>query len=881
MNTEQSTQPTCHQFCKTTFNGNKFRGMLLFVAPLLAAAVMSGQAANILVNPGFEADGGHNGNGINSWTISAGNAGNVWINQDAYAHSGGNYYKAWGQWNGVYPNTTALWQDKGCLPTAAFTASGWEMTLASDNTFGGSGGNLAWNEVTFRDAGGNILALYRSDMFSQLLNPNYNTDIWYNLPVTNICQTTAPYSVIGSTNLLVAPPGTVTVRYQVNYYQDVTPDGGSCYYDDETLNQVSGPVPPVISSVYPGNMLMASNLISFSVSSPSSTTISSSGIHLVVNGTDVSGSSTITPLTSSSYNVIYTGLVPNVWSYAASITVTDTVGLTASSSMAFDTVVTTNVWEAEDYDFTNGLYYDFPIVSSTPQANCYFQVTGTLAVDYSSSTTGQAHYRTNDTTGTGLAGDSARQKFITAQLTDPNAVDYTVGYIAVGDWFNYTRDIPSGQYNIYARLAGGAGATTVSFDDYTVPASPVNLGVFSFSGNNWGAYNYVPLVDGNGNLLAFDLSGKKTFRATLISGGDNMNFFMLVPAQPAQPTLSDISPTNGAVMASGNTFSFTATAPSGSTINNSGIHLTLNGADVSSSLAISGSGMINVSYAGLASNTLYTAVIAVTNTIGSGVTRTVIFDTMSAANFYVKIEDYDFGGGQYDTAGNGLTPNGYIGFDAVSNVDYSHASGGGSYPYRPPGMATEVTADAPLPGYTSGSDYDVGNFGNGDWVNFTRDYPPGKYYVFGRLAGSGMNTALSQVTSGQGTTNQTLTKLGTWIANTGGWQTWNWVPLQNNGAPVVVALGGVSTLRVTSAGNCNANYFMLVAVQGINLSAAKSGNSAVVSFPTTAGTSYSVYVTTSLTGSWSWLTTIAGDGSVKSVSDSIGGGTRFYKVTSP
>ena len=117
MKTRKSTQHKCDE--QIHHSRNPFRGMLLTATALIAAWALSGspaQAANILVNPGFESDGGHNGNGITAWNCSS--PGNVWINQDAYAHSGGNYYKAWGQWNGTYPNVTALWQDKPCLPTA-------------------------------------------------------------------------------------------------------------------------------------------------------------------------------------------------------------------------------------------------------------------------------------------------------------------------------------------------------------------------------------------------------------------------------------------------------------------------------------------------------------------------------------------------------------------------------------------------------------------------------------------------------------------------------------------------------------------------------------------------------------------------------------------
>ena len=107
--------------------------------------------------------------------------------------------------------------------------------------------------------------------------------------------------------------------------------------------------------------------------------------------------------------------------------------------------------------------------------------------------------------------------------------------------------------------------------------------------------------------------------------------------------------------------------------------------------------------------------------------------------------------------------------------------------------------------------------------------------------------------------------------------------LQNNGVPVVVNVGGTNTLRVTSGGNVNANYFMFVPVTTITVTAAQSGGNAVISFPTTAGSSYRVYYSSSLIGgTWTQLAQVGGNGAVKSVSDSTAGGTmRFYKVTSP
>ncbi len=849
------------------------------LAGFLFASLVA-QAGNILQNPGFEADGNHgNGAPITSWNFSAGDT--FWINVDSFAHSGANYYKVWGQFNGS-PNYNAVWQDNSSLPGATYQADGWLFTLGTDIVWSGDGLDYAWLEVSFRDASDTILALYKSDLFNPTLGAiPYATDTWYDLPITNICQTNPPYAVIGSTNVLVAPPGTVKVRYQHTLYQ-VLYGGGSVYFDDATLNQTGGPVPPQITQVYPGNMLFASNHISFHVTSASSTPVDVNKIHLVVNGTDVSSGCQFSGA-SPDISVVYTNLAVGTWAYTASITVTDAYSFSASATMSFDTVAPALVWEAEDYDFTNGLYYKSPILSSTPQPNSYYGTAGVTNVDFSGSGSGGPNlYRTNGNAGVGPASEAARQKFLTAQLTDPGVQDYTVGYIATGDWMNYSRNYPAGTYNIYGRLAGGAGATLVGLSQ--MPGG-TPLGSFQFNGSDWGAYHYVPLIDGDGNPVPVVFDGsKRTLQVSLVSGGDNMNFFMLVSAQVNVPLLHNLYPTNGTVFAS-NILSFTVDATP-ITINASSIKVWLNGIDVSSSLTISGSATIkDVTCPVVRSNDTYTAVITATNVNGVGISRTLQFDTMRTDNFYVKLEDFDFNGGQWDMAGNGLNPLGYYQVNtAISNIDFSHPGGGGNYPFRAPGLATELTADVPLPGYFVGGDYDVGNFDTGDWGNYTRNYPAGKYLVYGRLAGYSLTAYLDKVSSGVGTTNQTTQRLGTWQANPNGWQNWAWVPLTDPGlaAPVIVTLGGTNTLRVTSGGNVNANYFMLVAVQGIEISAAKSGTDIVISFPTQVGANYRVFYSTSLTsGDWTLLATVPGDGTVKSVSDPTTGNARFYKVASP
>ena len=368
---------------------------------------------------------------------------------------------------------------------------------------------------------------------------------------------------------------------------------------------------------------------------------------------------------------------------------------------------------------------------------------------------------------------------------DPGVYNVILGYNNAGNWFNYTKNPwPAGNYEVYSRISGGGGAKAGSEDlniltgGYgTTPQTTNRLGEFDIpnpnlyngpTGSDWNHYDWVPLTDAFGNLVPVNVpSGQQTLQllSSPIANENVIDFlFVSFPGAGLPPSISNITPATGTAFAAASSgFTFSVTASAGSTVHNSGIHLQqLNGADVTSGLSLSGSGPINASYMNLRSNTLYTAVITVTNTAGTGISRTVLFDTMSTANFYAKFIDFDFNSGNYDTVGNGLVPNAYEGdslpgdggIGAVTNIDYSHnlATAGATTPYRgPSGLAQEVTSDLPLPGYTLGNDFDVGWFNSGDWANYTRNYPPGKYYVYGRLAGYAGNVSLSQVTAGQGT----------------------------------------------------------------------------------------------------------------------------------
>jgi hypothetical protein len=75
---------------------------------------------------------------------------------------------------------------------------------------------------------------------------------------------------------------------------------------------------------------------------------------------------------------------------------------------------------------------------------------------------------------------------------------------------------------------------------------------------------------------------------------------------------------------------------------------------------------------------------------------------------------------------------------------------------------------------------------------------------------------------------------------------------------------------------------MLVPAAGISIQTASSAGNFVLSFPTQAGVTYRVFYRTDLsTGNWILLTSVLGDGTVKSVSDPSTGARRFYQVVAP
>ena len=251
-----------------------------------------------------------------------------------------------------------------------------------------------------------------------------------------------------------------------------------------------------------------------------------------------------------------------------------------------------------------------------------------------------------------------------------------IGYASPGDWWNYTRTFgtsgypvdsaTNGTYNVWLYMAeGGAGGEQATLSSVPNPSiqstnqTVTQLGQFgtgTFAENDWNGYEYVPMTDPYGNLLSTTIgSGIQTFQLQVGPGPNpNVGFLMLMPATPVlTPGLSYIYPDGQQPFEPTNVFTFTVTPNNGANILNSGIDLVLNGVDVSAGLTITAAAgnTLKVSYP-IQLNTVYAAVISITNTSGLFSTFPYNFDTFNVNFYQWEAVDYDFS----TNNGTGSTP---------------------------------------------------------------------------------------------------------------------------------------------------------------------------------------------------------------------------------
>ena len=279
---------------------------------------------NALVNPGFE-------NSLSGWT-AYGNGGNIELAGNTY-YNGGNPVGASNvlvyeglKVQKVFPTFTGGANYSGVLqdvPTGAgsvWAATANCLTHHQDQigVWSPDGTNQCWIEVTFRDAGNNVLTTYKSPIIDSL-SP---ADAWIDMRVTN--------DVLGGFTL-TAPVGTTKVRFQEVYYQPYGYAGGSVYADKMVLDNLS-PSDPNITTLPLSQTKLVGETVAFTVAASGATPLSfqwkTNGVNLV-NGGNISGATS---------NALTIANVQKSQQGTYTVDVTDTAGtLTASATLTVKT----------------------------------------------------------------------------------------------------------------------------------------------------------------------------------------------------------------------------------------------------------------------------------------------------------------------------------------------------------------------------------------------------------------------------------------------------------------------------------------------------------------------------------------------------------------
>ncbi len=634
---------------------------------------------------------------------------------------------------------------------------------------------------------------------------------------------------------------------------------------------------PFISDLSPDGskvMFADTNLLTFTANSVPG--IAASNVVVTLNGVPAYG---VTTTGSPHVLNVSCPLATNV-AYAAVITLTDANG-SSTFSDSFGTYATNNyTWECEDWDYNGGQFFD------NPQIDAYAGLSGIQGVDANNNQSGAgAAYR--DSSNAGNLGNEVNGDIKRAQYVAANTNDYDIGWTASGEWANYTRTYPKGEFNVLMRAAGNTGGNDrVSLLRVNADQSTTTLGRFDVPNTgSWQTYAWAPMVDAEGNAAVITNSGSvTTLRMNEDNGGWNGNFFMLAPVDTTRPVLSQLYPDGALIFQPTNTLAFKVSSAAG--LDPSLLKVTLNGTVLSGLVTSASGNTLSVSWPHLQPNTSYAASITVNTTNNDALVKTFTFDTFGSSNYTWEAEDYDYNSGQFI---DNPQLDGYISQAATLGVDALSSSGGGAA-YRPAGdgsdLGNEVTGDAPRTQYLAAgtNDYDIGWTAAGNWANYTRTYPKGAFNVFMRGSSpttpSGQTNAASlwRVTGGVGTATQTTNLLGVFnVPLTGGYQNYTFVPLVDLSGNLVTVTnsGAVSTFQLNEdAGGWNVNFFMLVpaVTQAPALTAIVSGQNIVISWAPSGGTLQS---TPALGGTWTAV------GTANPATIPMSGNAMFFRVSNP
>ena len=303
--------------------------------------------------------------------------------------------------------------------------------------------------------------------------------------------------------------------------------------------------PPVIADVYPvasSNYIKSNERLSFIVNDDQE--LEPSGVSVHLNGIKYTTANGLKAIPNGKILEVSLGGLRNDENYHAILEAVDAEGQKDIRNLYFDTFNSNSfVIEMEDFNFDGGEFIDSPIVipefdeegDLNWEDNSYQATEGYVDIDYFDNNAdldpASHRYRPNDGVVTTPALDLLREKFVDAGGNEKGVVDFSIAEIEEGEWLNYTRTFPAGDYRVYLRQAQFTIASATSTLELVTSATDEEEQtteiIGTFLGSDSGVqYRNVALTNDSGDqLITLNLAGKTTLRLKQ-STTDTQDFYL-------------------------------------------------------------------------------------------------------------------------------------------------------------------------------------------------------------------------------------------------------------------------------------------------------------------------------------------------------------------
>ena len=303
--------------------------------------------------------------------------------------------------------------------------------------------------------------------------------------------------------------------------------------------------PPVIADVYPvasSNYINSNERLSFIVNDDQE--LEPSGVSVHLNGIKYTTANGLKAIPNGKILEVSLGGLRKDENYHAILEAVDAEGQKDIRNLYFDTFNSNSfVIEMEDFNFDGGEFIDSPIVipefdeegDLNWEDNSYQATEGYVDIDYFDNNAdldpASHRYRPNDGVVTTPALDLLREKFVDAGGNEKGVVDFSIAEIEEGEWLNYTRTFPAGDYRVYLRQAQFTIASAISTLELVTSATDEEEQtteiIGTFLGSDSGVqYRNVALTNDRGDqLITLNLAGETTLRLKQ-STTDTQDFYL-------------------------------------------------------------------------------------------------------------------------------------------------------------------------------------------------------------------------------------------------------------------------------------------------------------------------------------------------------------------